>query len=318
MDKITLTLESQRCFKIVSDRMEKLLGKENFSTVPIADARKIFRQLLAPVEELQPIKMDVGDTFVSYDTAKIPLRVYNPGSQNQLLPALVFFHGGGFLLGDLDFIDYSCRLLAQAIQCVVISVEYRKAPEHKFPTAHEDSYQALKYVHAHAKEFGSNGIIAVGGESAGGNLAASMCHMAKQRKDVSIKAQVLYYPWVNLNNNFPSNEKFATGYLLETPGLEWMREQFLSNDEERNDPIANPLLQKDFTNLPPALILAAELDPIRDENKSYFDKLNEAKVDAHFVEFGGIFHGFFALPWFFQESYSSYLLVGEFLKRHLT
>lgn len=316
MSKTMLNLDSQKLLKIVTEREKVLLKDNDLSSIPITEAREIFLKLLAPEKPLKTIPTTVLDTYFSYDSVKIPLRIYKPSKDDMLLPALIFFHGGGFAFGDLDFIDYSCRLLSKIVECMVISVAYRKAPEHKFPTAHQDCYEAAKYVQQNAKQLGCNGMLAVGGESAGANLAIGVTYMAKKNQEMKITAQILYYPWVNLKNDLPSNKKFATGYLLETPALHWMSGQYLATAKEIKDPLISPLLQKDCSDLPPALILAAECDPIHDDAKMYFDKLIQANVSAQYVEFGGVTHGFFALPWIFEASHFSFSMVRETLHRY--
>lgn len=291
-------------------REDVLLGGKLLSNLPLNKAREVFKQLLAPNDNLPTLNIDITNTAFSYDGITIPMRVYRPCNENYL-PAMIFFHGGGFVFGDLDFIDYACMLMADKSQCVVISVEYRKAPEFKFPCAHNDCYQAVKYIQNNANSFGCNGVIAVGGESAGGNLAASICHMAKKTRDVEISFQVLYYPWLNLANNYHSARKFYKGYLLEVPALNWMRELFLSANKEIDNMTANPLLQDNFIKLPPTLIINAECDPIRDDGKLYFEKLNEAGVEAQYIEFGGTLHGFFATPWFYDSTHLSIQLIAK-------
>lgn len=313
MKQAVLNIQSKNALDIINQREKSLLDDKTLSDIPIDTARNIFRQLLESNKTLPIIDVNVKNISFSYDDINIPLRLYRPHN-NKSLPALIFFHGGGFVFGDLDFIDYPCRLLADKVQCLVVSVDYRKAPEYKFPSAHNDSYQAVKYIQTHAKELGCNGVIVVGGESAGGNLAASICHMAKELKDVEISLQVLYYPWLNLASNYPSAKAYETGYLLEVPALHWMRELFFSDITQAADPIANPLLQRDFTKLPPTLIFSAKCDPIRDDSKIYSEKLIEAGIDVQHVEFDGALHGFFATPWFYDSAYLSISMIAEAFK----
>jgi acetyl esterase len=198
---------------------------------------------------------------------------------------------------------------------MVVAVDFRRAPEHKFPTAHMDCYNVARYVQKHAHEFRCNGKIAVGGDSAGGNIAASICHMAKKNKDLKISFQLLFYPWVDLNNKMPSDKTFESGYFLETNTLHWMRKQYLSKPADEKDPIANPQFQKDFKNLPPALVIAAECDPIHDDAKKYYQQLVDAGNNAEFMECGGILHDFCALPSHYEAASLAYGVASYALKQ---
>lgn len=311
MMKASLNKQSLNALNIIERRGKTLLGDKTLSDFPLDKARNLFQQLLAPNHTLPDINIDVTNNSFSYDGINVKLRFYRPCGDKKFLPALIFFHGGGFVFGDLELIDYSCRLMADKLQCIIVSVDYRKAPEFKFPAAHNDCYQAVKYVQKHAKELGCNGIIAVGGESAGGNLAASICHTAKELKDIEISLQVLYYPWLNLATNYQSAKVYSSGYLLEVPAMHWMRELFLANSAQISNPIANPLLQQDFTKLPPALIFSAQCDPIHDDSERYAEKLSEAGIDVQHIELGGTLHGFFAMPWFYDSAYLSISMVAQ-------
>ncbi|VEG89627.1 alpha/beta hydrolase [Legionella spiritensis] len=292
-----LNTDSQAFLKRLTERATTALNGNNLLELPPDKARDAFNLLIAPVPgKLKPVSVHIEDRKIETEGTTTGVRLYKPTQNSKDLPVLVYCHGGGFVFGDPDFLDYTCRTLCEGAHCIVATVDYRRAPEHKFPAAHDDCYRIVRYAQKHAKELGGNGKVAVGGDSAGGNIAASICHQARSNKDVSISFQLLYYPWVDLNNTTVSDKTFATGYFLETETLHWMRRQYLSGPDDEKSPIANPQFQKDFSNLPPALVIAAECDPIHDDAKMYYQKLIEGGNRAQFIEFGGILHDFCALP----------------------
>ncbi|QRN03346.1 alpha/beta hydrolase fold domain-containing protein [Legionella sp. MW5194] len=299
----------------LTERAGSALNGANLLELPPEKARVAFNKLIAPVPgKLKPIDVQVENRHLDIEGVKTGVRIYKPLKNNTDLPALVYCHGGGFVFGDPDFLDYTCRALCEGAHCMVVAVDYRRAPEHKFPTAHDDCYRVVRYVQKHAKDLGGNGVVAVGGDSAGGNVAASICHQAKKNKDVEICFQLLYYPWVDLNNTTESDKTYAKGYFLETETLHWMRKQYLNSGDEKN-PIANPQFQTDFSHLPPALIIAAECDPIHDDAKLYYQKLADAGNDAQFIEFGGILHDFCALPSHYEAALLAFGASADALKR---
>lgn len=317
MAKVILNKDSERFLKTFSDRASKNLNGKKLTELVPEEARRVFSRLVAPIEgKLKPLDVSAENkTIITDDGARINVRFYKPARAAGKLPILVYFHGGGFVLGDLDFLDYTCRFLADGSQCIVASVDYRLAPEHKFPTAHNDAYFVTKYIYNHPEEFSGNGLLAIGGDSAGGNLAASVCHMAKKSQEIKIQFQLLFYPWVDLNNKTKSDKTFEKGYFLELDTLNWMREQYLSKSGDKKDPIANPQLQKDFKGLPPALVIIGEDDPIHDDAKMYYEKLVDAGVDAQYAEFGGILHDFCALPSHYEAAQLAYDMACDKLKR---
>lgn len=317
MDNIVLTKDAKHFLKLLEQRGNKILKGKSLIELPIAEARKAFDELVAPLpDHLHPIDIKVENKSIPQNGAeKIPVRVYTPKNTSGPLPILVYFHGGGFVFGGLNFLDYACRFLAMRSTCIVIAVDFRNAPEHKFPAAHDDAYHATQYIYENAKEFGGYGLIAVGGDSAGGNLAASVCHMAKKSKHINIAFQLLFYPWVDLNNTTASDKKYARGYFLELNTLDWMRKQYLSSPADEKNPIANPQFQTDFKGLPPALIINGEVDPIHDDAKMYYQKLVAADVEAQFVEFAGTLHDFCALPSHYEAALLAFEVASHELKK---
>jgi acetyl esterase len=226
----------------------------------------------------------------------IALRTYTPlDAKEAMLPGLVFFHGGGFVIGDLDTHDDLCRHFANDSGCRVVSVDYRLAPEHPFPAAVDDCYAATKWVAEHAAELGIQGPIAVGGDSAGGNLAAVVAQIAKSQGP-AIAFQLLIYPVTQLGGpEMPSMEENAKGYFLERESMQWFTRMYCHDAAHRSDPRLSPLLAKDLTGLPPAYVVTAGFDPLRDEGKAYADKLADAGVSVTYVNYPNMIHGFFSL-----------------------
>ena len=238
----------------------------------------------------------VEDRSIPGPAQNIPLRVYTPlDAKEERLPGLVFYHGGGFVIGDLDTHDDLCRCLANGSGCRVVSVGYRLAPEHPFPAAVEDAYASAQWVSDHAPDFGIAGEIAVGGDSAGGNLAAVVCQLAKA-SGPAIAFQLLIYPVTQLGQaEMPSMRENAKGYFLERESMDWFTRMYCPDAAHRSDPRLSPLLAKDLTGLPPAYIVTAGFDPLRDEGKAYADKLDAAGVPVTHVNYPGMIHGFFSL-----------------------
>ena len=226
----------------------------------------------------------------------IALRSYTPvDAKEAMLPGLVFFHGGGFVIGDLDTHDDLCRHLANGSGCRVVSVDYRLAPEHPFPAAVEDCFAATKWVAEHAGELGISGPIAVGGDSAGGNLAAVVAQLARTQGP-AIAFQLLIYPVTQLGGpEMPSMEENAKGYFLERESMQWFTRMYCPDVSQHSDPRMSPLRAKDLAGLPPAYVVTAGFDPLRDEGKAYADKLDAAGVPVTYVNYPGMIHGFFSL-----------------------
>ncbi len=226
----------------------------------------------------------------------IPLRLYSRGDRNP--PIVLFFHGGGWALGDLETHDAVCRAITKESGALTVSVDYRRSPEHKFPAAVDDCYAALLYVGSHGKELdGDPSRIAVAGDSAGGNLAAVISQMARDRKGPRIGLQVLIYPGVdftvqrsaNLNESF---RNFSKGYFLSMKDIRYFSKAYLRTPEDMLNPLASPALAKSLKGLPPALILSARFDVLYSEGKAYGDKLKAAGVPVRHQVYDGMIHGF--------------------------
>lgn len=225
----------------------------------------------------------------------VPVRTYLPlSSENGLPPVLVFFHGGGWVVCDLDTHDGLCRRLAAWGGFAVVSVDYRLAPEHPFPAAVEDAFAAVKWVAENGAEVGVDGArLAVGGDSAGGNLAAVAAVMARDAGGPDICHQLLIYPGTDQTMTMPSIERLGTGYRLTRAGMEWFRGHYMGESADYTDPLASPLLARDFTGLPSAQVFTGEFDPLVDEGRAYAEKLRAAGVNVDDRCVAGMIHGYF-------------------------
>ena len=225
----------------------------------------------------------------------VPVRIYTPNGDGPF-PILAWYHGGGWVLGDLESADASARNLCVGGQCVVVSVDYRLAPETKFPGPAEDCWAATTWAVNNAASInGDAARLAVGGDSAGGNLAAAMCLMAADRGGPEIALQILVYPVTDVNFDTASYGENAEGYSLTKTTMQWYWDHYLSGDEDAANPYAAPLQAKTLAGQPPALVITAEFDPLRDEGEAYAKRLQEAGVEATYSCYDGMIHGFFSM-----------------------
>jgi acetyl esterase len=263
--------------------------------VPPAQGREMYRMMASMLEPPAVAIGKIDNITMPGPAGEIKLRVYAPvAGGGAVLPCLVYFHGGGWVIGDLDTHDALCRTLANETGARVIAVDYRLAPEHKFPAAADDSYAAVKWVEANAVTLGIDpNRIAVAGDSAGGNLAAVVCLMAKQKASPRVIFQLLIYPVTQARAKTESMAAFAEGFFLERKSMDWFCDQYLPPDADVNDWRVSPLAAADLSGLPRAYVVTAGFDPLRDEGKAYADKLNRAGVAAVYVDYPGMVHGFF-------------------------
>ncbi|WP_212511344.1 alpha/beta hydrolase [Acinetobacter seifertii] len=228
------------------------------------------------------------------DDMEIEVRVYVPYSLENVeqRPALVFAHGGGWCLGSLDAWNRTCRLLAESIQHVVFSVDYRLAPEFKFPTPLNDFFTALHYIHENASLFGTDSNrIAVGGDSAGANIAAAACFMAKQHPEIKVSHQLLFYPALDATMSSKSYDQYAEGYGLESSTMVYCWDQYVQDESEKQNELVSPLLAQSLDGLPDATIFVCEYDPVRDDGERYAQKLWDAGIQVNFHLLDGMIHG---------------------------
>lgn len=255
------------------------------------EGREMYRAM-RPLNEALPVG-SVEDRTITTDAADIPVRIYRPEGDGPF-PIVMNFHGGGWVIGDLDTADAVCRSVCRAAKSIVISVDYRLAPEHPYPAAVEDAYAATCWAAEHAAELGGSGRLAVMGESAGGNLAAVVAQKARDENGPQIDFQLLAYPVVDHDLNRISYSENGQGYLLETETMVWFWDAYCPDPSRRAEPAASPLLASSLADLPPALILTAEFDPLRDEGHAYADALATAGVAAEAICFEGLVHDFLA------------------------
>ncbi len=231
--------------------------------------------------------------FIPGPTADLPLRIYTPEG-NGPFPALVLFHGSGWVVANLDVCDAPARALANRTGCVVVAVNYQKAPEHKFPTPLDDCYVTTQWVAEHAGELDIDPArIGVAGDSAGGNLAAAVAQKARDENGPALAYQLLIYPATDFDVDTPSSLANAEGYLLQREGMRWFWEHYLASPEDADNPHACPLRARDFSGLPPAFVATAGFDPLCDDGKRYATALRDAGVPVTYRHYEGMIHGFF-------------------------
>ena len=273
------------------ERVEAL-GVPGFGDVPVDEARRLQDEaspgLFGPL-----VEVPFEDRSLPGAAGRIPVRVYRAGEDPA--PVLVYFHGGGWVLGSIRTAHGVCATLARLAGCVVCSVDYRLAPEHVFPAALEDAWAATTWVAKHADEVGGlPGPPAVGGDSAGGNLAA-VCALRARDAGLSLPLQVLVYPITDADFGTPSYREFAEGYYLTASGMRWFWDNYLP-DGDRFDPDVSPLRTADVAGVAPALVITAEYDVLRDEGEAYARRLEEAGVTTRLERYDGLIHGFLRMP----------------------
>ena len=241
-----------------------------------------------------PVKLEqIDDITIPGPDGNIPVRIYTPKGDFPL-PILVYYHGGGWVIGDLDSHDGICRKLADKAKIIVVAVDYRLAPEHAFPAAFEDAYAAAVWTSQNAQSInGDASRLFVAGDSAGGNLAATVALASRDRGEPVIKGQVLIYPATNLAEfNTESHKSFANGFYLTNRYMKKFRGFYLPISTDRLNPYASPILAESLENLPPAFVIIAQFDVLRDEGQAYAKRLQQAGVMASHYRFDGMIHGF--------------------------
>jgi len=265
--------------------------------LPPAEARAAYRRFIE-ARNYDPAPVDrVEDREIDGPHGAVPLRIFWPaGAPEGPLPILVFYFGGGFVIGSVESREPQCRRIANAAGCIVVAPQYRQAPEHKFPAAHDDAWTAAQWVAANAAELGGDPArIAIGGDSAGGLLSAAICQQARDSGAFDPVLQVLIYPSTDFffTLDLPSYALLDEAYFLTRQQIAWYHEQFLPGDVDRGDLRLGPALATHFAGLPPALIITAEFDPLRDDGKNYGALLSGADVAVEYTCYDGMIHGFF-------------------------
>jgi acetyl esterase len=293
-------------------------GRPPYETVAPAEARALYLKGRAVTNPEPPELKSVQPLAIPSPSGSIPARVYTPmklRQANGLAPCLVFFHGGGWVIGDLDSHDVVCRKLADEGQLIVISVDYRLAPEHKFPAAIDDAIAATKWIAANATPLGIDASrLTVGGDSAGGNLAAVVAISARDGDGPAIAGQVLIYPAIDFAMTHPSHSEPETSILLTHSVIRWFRDHYLNGAADVHDWRASPARARTLIRLPPAYVLTAGADPLRDEGDEYAARLKEAGVAVTHRTFPGQFHGFFTMGKLLQQANIAASEIGAWLR----
>ena len=277
---------------------------------PLTEIRENTKLHIALKQPLLQIH-SVDHRSINGPTSNLPIRIYRPSEENNL-PALVFFHGGGWVLNFLDIYEPALRKIAKHGNFVIIAVDYQKAPEHPYPAPLNDCYATLKWVIENAKDLGVDlAAIGVGGDSAGGNLASSVALKASNEQLISLAFQLLIYPCNDYQMNYPSATNYSQGYGLTTQAMKWFWDQYLSKVEDQQDPYAVPAKANSLRGVAPAILIAAEFDPLTDDVKNYYQKLIKDSVPAIYKEFAGQIHGFFNLSGVTDDAESLYSEIAK-------
>jgi acetyl esterase len=279
-------------------RAMKEANRPTYDTVSPAEARELSRQTRAAVQPAPPEMASVENVRASSLHGAVPVRIYKPLTLPKagLAPALVFYHGGGWVIGDLESHDVVCRQIAAAAGMIVAAVDYRRAPEHKFPAAVDDSIAATKWIAASAEKLGIDANrLYVGGDSAGGNLAAVVAMHARDHGGPRIRGQVLIYPVTDLAMTHASHRDPETGVLLTHVLMRWFRDHYLADPAEIDDWRASPLRMANLKDLPPAFVLTVGADPLHDEGDEFATRLKLAGVAVTRLDYPGQFHAFITM-----------------------
>ena len=293
-------------------------GRPAYETLTAPEAREFYLAARVVSNPEPPELKSVQPLAIPSPTGPIPARIYTPitlRKASDLAPCLVFFHGGGWVIGNLDTHDVVCRKLADEGQLIVISVDYRLAPEHKFPAAIDDAIASTKWIAENATQLGIDASrLMVGGDSAGGNLAAVVAISARDGDGPDIAGQVLIYPATDFAMTHPSHSEPETGILLTHTVIKWFRDHYLNGAADVGDWRASPVRAKTLVGLPPAYVLTAGADPLRDEGDEYARHLKQAGVPVTYRHFPGQFHGFFTMGKLLQQANIAAKEIGDWLK----
>jgi acetyl esterase len=270
--------------------LEAMARRPPQESLPVDEARAQMRSSVLVVEEPSPTLFRVRDDSIGAD---LPIRIYTPRQTSEPLPVVTFFHGGGFLLGDLDTHDVACRRLARDADCIVVAVHYRRGPEHRFPAAADDAWAGFRWTLENAAVLGGDPArVGVVGDSAGGNLATGVSLFARDAGGPAPIFQLLIYPALDFYRRGESHRRFAEGYLLSSATIDWYSANY-ADRSDWDDMRASPLLAKDVRGVAPAYVVTAGFDPLRDEGRAYAARLREAGGEARLHEEATLTHGFF-------------------------
>ncbi|HJE20408.1 MAG TPA: alpha/beta hydrolase [Aliicoccus persicus] len=261
----------------------------------VEQAREAFKLSRKSFKELSVDNVATVDRLISIDNLTVPLRIYTPKGHGPF-PILIYFHDGGFVLGDLDSSDNLCRYLSKNSSRIVVSVDYRLAPENPYPAALEDALGAVRWVNDFASELnGNNKNLALVGSSAGGNLAAQATIYFRNSEEVCIDSQWLFYPWLNFETSSDSHRSHGKGYNLTTEELKWFTKNYLPSNIDLNSPEISPLHHKKLNDLPYTIILVAQLDPLKDDGTMYAKALVDAGNEVDYKCCKNLPHSFLSM-----------------------
>ena len=284
---------------------------------PLPELRQQLRTMVTLMDEPAPPLPRVEDIRIPGPAGEIPARVYAP-SVGAALPVVAYFHGGGWVQGDLETHHGLCARLAKHGGVLVVAVDYRLAPEHKFPAAVEDCLAAYRWLRVHGRDVGADpGRVAVAGDSAGGNLSAVVSQLAAGGGTPVPTCQVLIYPAVDFSTETDSHRELVDGHVIPRDRIMWYGEQYLRSEADKADLRASPLRAPSLAGQPPALIVTAGFDPLRDEGRAYGDRLREAGVDVVYREYPGQIHAFVSLTKAIPQGLACTLEVAEYLRKRL-
>jgi acetyl esterase len=310
---VTLDPDAAAVFKAFQEA-----GRPPYETISPDEARAFYLAARVVSNPEPPELESVQPLAIPSPAGSIPARVYTPKTLRKaagLAPCVVFFHGGGWTIGNLDSHDVVCRKLADEGQSIVISVDYRLAPEHKFPAAVDDAITATKWIADNAKQLGVDASrLMVGGDSSGGNLAAVVAISARDGNGPAIAGQLLIYPAIDFAMTHPSHSEPETSILLTHSVIRWFRDNYLNGTADVGDWRASPARANTLIGLPPAYVLTAGGDPLRDEGDEYARRLKEAGVPVTYRTFPGQFHGFFTMGKLLQQANVAAGEIGAWLK----
>lgn len=293
------------------------LLNQSMAGLPATDVMEIstMREVSLAPPALNPTPVGrVEDRRIPGPAGEIPVRIYTPEGSGPF-PLIAFFHGGGFVLCSLETHDELCRAMCRDAGAVVVSVDYRLAPEAKYPAAADDCYAATAWCAAHAAELGADAArLVVAGDSAGGNLAAVTALRARDLGAPRIRHQVLIYPATHCDFNTPSYRENAQGYFLTADAMRWFWAHYLANPAQASEPYACPAHAADLKGLPPATVITAEYDPLRDEGEDYAAQLRAAGVPVVLKRYDGMIHGFVSMGDVFDDARAAQRLIAEQLR----
>ncbi|GAB1604524.1 AB hydrolase superfamily protein C1039.03-like [Argonauta hians] len=290
-----------------------------FHELPVSEIRRQIDHFVSEVIPRPNTKNGVTVHEMTVPTVDteigIPISIYTPSNSPVVTPIMVYFHGGGFVCGSRQTVEDTCKILAAKAECCIVSVEYRLAPEHKFPACYNDAKAVLRWVMMNKFLVGGmqRSIVGVAGDSSGGNIAAAVCHEVP-----GIAFQVLIYPFLDFTCKNESHKTFENGPVLTAKDTQYVLDLFLNKEEEKTDARGSPIYRKSFQDIPPAMFIVAELDPIKDDSHEYGKKIRENGIKSKPILIRGAVHGFFTLPGIFEKSCQrAYEEVVTFIKSQL-